>query len=523
MSQATSEAYEDDDVDMSSVEISPDNYEPRTSNELHDAMRSFLNQAAWTHRDQIEIRGVLLELETYNIDARADVQNLDARHNDLDLHLIGIRRQQVAAADIMRDMQASPTSTSPPPDPNAVQQNPNPVLIRDNSDYNVKFLEFAFDGKEPQDDFERFETNVRVVSTTMGYTAPRVCRAIVSQCRGKALDIAKLLLDSGIVYDDLDVFLTDLRKLFVSPAHAAKAKTIFVQRDQKHKETAIEYHSSLNVLYKRAYTLLERNSMGESVLVDRFIAGLKSTRICELVKLEQLRKPAMPYADLLPLVLDFEGLHAVVEYNAKRRSMNIGTASVSSASHHSVLHHHQSASVAAPHPHLLSVGAHDNVSAATSKKKRKGRRSSFLCRYCRRTGHEEAHCPAKTSQRPSGRNPSRQRGKVPIRRKKNPRVQFSNRKQALSTDISETHMKTEKTGNCFNCDLPGHWARECKAKRKPKPSVHAVSQQPVISEDLQESDLSDWPDIGTEEINSAEDFDPDDLDEDDLDNQFSKN
>jgi hypothetical protein len=73
--------------------------------------------------------------------------------------------------------------------------------------YNIKFDTFAFEGADPQAEFDRFEQNIKMVVTVMKYKVPDVCSAILGQMRGKASDIARSLIGTEDDYHDLDEFM----------------------------------------------------------------------------------------------------------------------------------------------------------------------------------------------------------------------------------------------------------------------------------------------------------------------------
>jgi hypothetical protein len=60
--------------------------------------------------------------------------------------------------------------------------------------YNIKFDTFAFEGADPQAEFDRFEQNIKMAVTVMKYKVTEVCSAILGQMRGKASDIARSLV-----------------------------------------------------------------------------------------------------------------------------------------------------------------------------------------------------------------------------------------------------------------------------------------------------------------------------------------
>ncbi len=99
--------------------------------------------------------------------------------------------------------------------------------------YNIKFNTFAFDGVDPQAEFDRFEQNVQMVATVMKYKVPEVCSAILGQMRGKAADIARSLIGTEYEYRNLDEFMHRLRSLFVSLAYQENARSVFLARIQK--------------------------------------------------------------------------------------------------------------------------------------------------------------------------------------------------------------------------------------------------------------------------------------------------
>ena len=181
--------------------------------------------------------------------------------------------------------------------------------------YNIKFDTFAFDGVDPQAEFDRFEQNVKMVATVMKYKVPEVCSAILGQMRGKAADIARSLIGTEDEYRDLDEFMHRLRSLFVSPAYQEKARSAFLARIQKPRENIIAYHGVLKTLFEKAYQGTERN---EITLIRQFIAGLRNAQINERLHLDQPRS----YQDALDRALYLEGTYEVIAIEAKRREQN---------------------------------------------------------------------------------------------------------------------------------------------------------------------------------------------------------
>jgi hypothetical protein len=181
--------------------------------------------------------------------------------------------------------------------------------------YNLKFDTFSFDGPDPQQEFDRFEQNVRMVSGVMRYQVPDVCSAIMGQLRGRAADIGRSLIGTEAEYPDLEAFLQRLRSLFVSPAYAEKARAAFLKRIQNTDESIIAYHGVLKTLWEKAYAGEERQ---EATLIRQFIAGVRSIRINERLHLDH---PAN-YTAALDQALRLEGLYEVIALEAKRRESN---------------------------------------------------------------------------------------------------------------------------------------------------------------------------------------------------------
>jgi len=181
--------------------------------------------------------------------------------------------------------------------------------------YNIKFDTFAFEGTDPQSEFDRFEQNIKMVSAVMKYRVPDVCSAILGQLRGRAADIGRSLIGTENTYADLNEFMMRLRSLFVSPAYQEKARAAFLTRIQKPRESIIAYHGILKVLWDKAYHADEKK---EITLIRQFIAGVRSTQINERLHLDQ---PGT-YQDVLDRALQLEGTYEVISLEARRREQN---------------------------------------------------------------------------------------------------------------------------------------------------------------------------------------------------------
>jgi hypothetical protein len=177
--------------------------------------------------------------------------------------------------------------------------------------YNIKFDTFDFSGDDPQAAFDRFETNVRMVSQVMRYQVPDVCYAVLGQLRGRAADIGRSLVGTERTYASLDTFLMRLRELFVSPAYQEQARAAFQTLLQGQNKIII-FHGQLKALFDKAFTGVEKQ---ERMLIRRFIAGLTSEKIAE-----QLHLNFPPtYQVALTEALRLEGTYDIVRQEKRWR------------------------------------------------------------------------------------------------------------------------------------------------------------------------------------------------------------
>ena len=93
--------------------------------------------------------------------------------------------------------------------------------------FRLQYDTYAYEGTDPQADFDNFEQNVRVVTAAMQYPFPAVCNAIIGQMRGTAAQMVRDLAGNYDQYHDLNEFLERLRQIFISPAYREKARAAF--------------------------------------------------------------------------------------------------------------------------------------------------------------------------------------------------------------------------------------------------------------------------------------------------------
>lgn len=301
--------------------------------------------------------------------------------------------------------------------------------------YSLKFQTYTGEAGDVFADFLRFEQNVRLVSTVMNYKMPTVATAILGQLRGRAADIGRALRDREAEYATLDAFLDKLRSLFVSPAYREKARAAFLSRKQGHDESIIVFHGILLALHEAAYAEADRQV---ATLIRQFISGLKNP---EIVKQLIIGKPAT-YQEALESALKWEGDLDIVALTLQWQKK--GGSGVLS---HSIAGTPSNPGNGYGEPMEIGAVGRGRGRAGRGRKIRPpGRRtSSVRTRSMTRPTRSTNVFALQTQTRFRGRNPQRAPSVGPSR------------------SVSAVR---PGTGNCFNCNKPGHWARECRLPKR---------------------------------------------------------
>jgi hypothetical protein len=294
-----------------------------------------------------------------------------------------------------------------------------------------------------------FEQNVRLVSSVMNYKMPTVATAILGQLRGRAADIGRALQGKEADYDTLDRFLDKLRTLFVSPAYREKARAAFLSRKQGPEESIIVFHGILLALHEAAYAEADRQ---QATLIRQFISGLKNP---EIVKQLVIAKPTT-YQEALESALRWEGDLDVVALTLQWQKK--GGSGVLS---HSI--------AGTPSNPGNGYGGEPMEIGAVRHGRGRASRGRMMRRPVRQASNIRTRSMTKVSRNTNvfALQPSTQRQHS--RGRETQRV-------AATTFGRSTSVSKPGNGNCFNCNKPGHWARECRLpKRNQKGSGRSVS------------------------------------------------
>ena len=148
-------------------------------------------------------------------------------------------------------------------------------LLNPHSNKDVKLPVFNASDSSSQA-FYHWSFVVKMKLQATGVGPPSSIYQILSSLEGKALSIAQGLESDIGNFRTNDEFLEVLRSKFVSASHLTRAKLEYERRAQLKNEDLKTYHG---LLWQCAVDAFGINGFDDDVLVDKFIAGIRSKDI----------------------------------------------------------------------------------------------------------------------------------------------------------------------------------------------------------------------------------------------------
>jgi Zinc knuckle len=136
----------------------------------------------------------------------------------------------------------------------------------------------TFEGKDT-DDWLSFRDSFLNTARFQGYSDQQAKRALKACMRGVA-NLTTSQVDHEVNGQTIDQLLDVYEEMFLPPSASDMARTKFEAADQMPKESILQYHGRLRVLYARAYPDLHAN---QDPLLRRFAQGLRRLRVREHV------------------------------------------------------------------------------------------------------------------------------------------------------------------------------------------------------------------------------------------------